>query len=68
MARTDISLAISLGDNKAFAIDLGNQLMVVHQYAPGLDVAIKLGPCTKKRIEELQEYLERLKIHASSGS
>lgn len=63
--RGDISVAISLGKDIAFAITNENNLICHHVYAhPNLAHSIPLGRCTKRRIEELQEYLERLKCHA----
>lgn len=40
MARTDISVGIGIGNNTDIAIDNGNELMILHKYAPGLDVCI----------------------------
>lgn len=62
--RGDISVAISLGQNIAFAITNENNLIAHHEYSPGLSHAIPLGRATKKRLSDLQDYLERLKIHA----
>jgi hypothetical protein len=62
-----ISIGITLGDNQSFAITEGNDLVLCHTnpvqgHGP---VIANLGPCTKARIEALQDYLGRLKIHAS---
>ncbi len=64
--KNDVSLAITLGNQTDLAITLGNDLIIKQEYAPGLSHRINLGRCTKKRIEDLQEYLGRLKCHAVS--
>lgn len=62
--RGDVSAAIDLGGKIYLMTDNIGQLMITHNYAHDLNVTIKLGRCTKRRIEELQEHLEHLKIHA----
>ena len=64
MASNDITVAISLGNNADFALTRSNDLIVQQEYSPGLRVRANLGRMTEKRIEELQSYLERLKVHA----
>jgi hypothetical protein len=63
--RGDISVSISTGvEATYFAVTNDHQLMVHHEYMPKMGVSIKLGRCTVRQIERMQECLERLKIHA----
>lgn len=39
-------------------------LVVVHGIRRDQQVEINLGPATTKRFEDLEEFLQRLKIHA----
>lgn len=60
----DITVAITCGGGADFAITRSNHLIAVQEYSPGLNCKVQLGRLTKKRIEELKGYLDRLAIHA----
>jgi hypothetical protein len=52
------TVTITLGEGVTLGLNDDNILMVEDAF-----VRFSLGRTTKKRIEELQDYLERLKIH-----
>jgi hypothetical protein len=56
---------ITLGNNASFGIDEKDHL-VVTQDLPGSvpQVVVDLGLATQRRIEQLQDYLGQLYIHA----
>lgn len=55
---------ITLGDRTCLGIAKHNGLQVkLDAWRSFPEIRLGLGPATKKRIEELQSYLERLKIH-----
>lgn len=63
-------IAITLGMGADFALignnddDIRTPDRLVLQRCNGVDlIRIDLGVATKKRIQQLQEYLEQLKIH-----
>lgn len=55
---------ISLGGGKDLGIDGYGDLRIVSKNLGQGQKVTSLGRATKKRIEALQEYLERLKTHA----
>jgi len=62
MTRTvrDIGLYISLGNGNYLGVTDSDQLIIFNE----TDYRFDLGLITKDRIEALQYYLERMKIHA----
>jgi hypothetical protein len=58
-----IGIGITLGDGKEFFVDQNNELLLL-EVGPRIDRAIKLGRFTHKRLDNLKDYLERLRPHA----
>ena len=56
----NISIYISLGSGQDLGITDGGHLVMIDYTGYRID----LGRATKKRIDMIQEYIERLKIHA----
>jgi len=58
-------LAITLGNGSEFAIDKDNRLYFIHESGNVVtSVLLTRGRVTKKKIEDIQESLQRIKIHA----
>lgn len=55
---------ISLGNGRDLGIDGYGELRIVNRNAPRGSQVTSLGVATKKRIADIQEYLNRLAIHA----
>lgn len=64
MANHDVSVGITCGGGADFALTRGNDLVAIQEYSPGLKCRVNFGRMTKKRIEELKGYLDRLAVHA----
>lgn len=60
----DTALALSLGNNSEFVIDRSDKLWVVSSIGLKDQQAVCLGNLTKKKIEDLCSYLNRLVVHA----
>lgn len=60
MDEEQIAVFIGLGHGVGFGITHGNNLVIGSMDGPQTN----LGRCTRKRIQELQDYLGRLAIHA----
>lgn len=62
----DISIAMTIGNRADLVITTDNHLFIAQpgktQYDP--ESQVDLGLFTKQRVEQLQYYLERLKVHA----
>lgn len=59
MADNDISVAISIGQSKSLALTHKDDL-VISDYD---GILVNLGHFTKKRADDLCEYIQRLAIH-----
>jgi hypothetical protein len=64
MASNDITLRITCGGGTDLAITRNDELVAVQEYSPGLFTKVNFGRLTRKRIDQLKEYLDRLAIHA----
>jgi hypothetical protein len=62
-SKQDHAVAVSLGNGNYIGIDENNDLSLIHDTTRS-KYRFNLGPATRKRIDNLQEYLERLKCHA----
>jgi hypothetical protein len=60
----DTLIEVTCGSNAMVAITRTKELTFRQEYAPNLYTRINLGRCTKQRIQQIQDNLERLKIHA----
>jgi hypothetical protein len=60
--KQDHTVAVSLGRSNFVGIDQNNDLSLIHD-GPQSKHRFNLGPATQRDISNLQEYLERLKIH-----
>jgi hypothetical protein len=59
------AILITLGGMVELWINGNDHLIVVQKDEAGnIDKAIDLGLATRKRLDNLQDYLERLKVHA----
>jgi hypothetical protein len=59
-----VSLAISLGRHRDFAVTLDNRLIVQQTNGGKQTNHIDLGPFTKGHVDMLLKNLERVRIHA----
>lgn len=55
-----ITTYISLGREVDLALDEEDNLIVVTSNRGVVTAHISLGPCTKERVKEIHEYLDRL--------
>jgi hypothetical protein len=63
MDKQDHTVAVSLGNANQIGIDQNGDLSLIHDGSKSKH-RFNLGKATKRRIENLQEYLGRLIVHA----
>lgn len=63
MTDQNLSVGITMGAGKLIGMDQDDNLVLVIDHDKGERDFIDLGLATTKRIEEIQSYLERLKIY-----
>lgn len=60
-----MSIFISMGGRKSIGITHKGDLAIVHSESGNGMEHLLLGKATKEHLSNLQEYLERLKVHAN---
>ncbi|WP_421991700.1 hypothetical protein [Roseococcus sp.] len=59
------SVWITIGRDSDISINADGELVVQRAFVGKVLERVSLGKATKKRIEELQSYLEQLKCHCT---
>jgi hypothetical protein len=60
---SNFEVTINLGNGAELGMTKDKNIVLRQEYAPGLHCNVHLGRCTKKRLEEIQGNLGKLKVH-----